>query len=150
VINFEVVLASGQLIQVNQTSNPDLWIALKGGSNNFGIVTRYDMRTISQGKMWGGQVIYPSSTASQQLAALFSFNVADGYDEYASVIASFGFAAGVGVVAVNSLEYTSPVVNPPALQPFTVIQPQLENTMRITNLTDITIEQNEDDLARFR
>ena len=43
-------------------------------------------------------------------------------------------------VAVDSLEYTKPVVNPPAFQPFTSIQPQISSSMRITNLSDLTDE----------
>ncbi|ESZ90177.1 hypothetical protein SBOR_9430 [Sclerotinia borealis F-4128] len=38
--NFEVVLADGQIINANANANSDLWTALKGGSNNFGVVTR--------------------------------------------------------------------------------------------------------------
>ncbi|PQE14459.1 oxidoreductase FAD-binding protein [Rutstroemia sp. NJR-2017a BBW] len=38
--NFEVVLANGEIINANANENSDLWTALKGGSNNFGIVTR--------------------------------------------------------------------------------------------------------------
>ncbi|KAJ8121465.1 hypothetical protein O1611_g10095 [Lasiodiplodia mahajangana] len=45
-MNFEVVLANGTIINANQTANADLWQALKGGSNNFGIVTRFDMEAI--------------------------------------------------------------------------------------------------------
>lgn len=46
VVNFEVVLASGKLASVNAKSYPDLFWALKGGSSNFAIVTRFDMKTI--------------------------------------------------------------------------------------------------------
>ncbi|OTB20751.1 hypothetical protein K445DRAFT_92388 [Daldinia sp. EC12] len=44
--NFEVVLANGTIINANSTANSDLWRALKGGSSNYGIVTRYDMETL--------------------------------------------------------------------------------------------------------
>ncbi|KAI2468961.1 FAD binding domain-containing protein [Annulohypoxylon bovei var. microspora] len=46
VVNFEVVLANGTIVNANNTANSDLWRALKGGSSNFGIVTRYDMEAI--------------------------------------------------------------------------------------------------------
>ena len=46
-----MVLANGQIANVNQQSNPDLYFALRGGGNNFGIVTRFDLETFSQGKM---------------------------------------------------------------------------------------------------
>jgi hypothetical protein len=140
VVNFEVVLADGQIVHVNQSSYPDLWVALKGGSNNFGIVTRYDLRTITQGELWGGVVLYPGSTVTDQLAAFVNFNVASGYDEYAAVIMSVGFSPATGTIVLNNLEYTSPVVNPPVFRPFTDIQPQIYSTVRITNMTDLAVE----------
>ncbi|KAJ8105775.1 hypothetical protein OPT61_g9977 [Boeremia exigua] len=54
VANFEVVLASGEVVNANATSHPDLWTALKGGSGNFGIVTRFDMYTFPALDLWGG------------------------------------------------------------------------------------------------
>ncbi|VUC26900.1 unnamed protein product [Clonostachys rosea] len=45
VVNFEIVLASGEIVNANASSNADLWKALKGGSSNFGIVTRFDLET---------------------------------------------------------------------------------------------------------
>jgi len=67
VVNFEVVLGSGEIVSANATSNRTLWTALKGGSNSLGIMTRVDMKTFQQGNFWGGQVVYPFSTLSQQL-----------------------------------------------------------------------------------
>ena len=43
VVNYEVVLSDGSVINANQNENSDLWRALKGGGANFGIVTRFDM-----------------------------------------------------------------------------------------------------------
>lgn len=43
VVNYEVVLASGKVISANASAHSDLWRALKGGSCNFGIVTRFDI-----------------------------------------------------------------------------------------------------------
>ncbi|KAI2636520.1 hypothetical protein GGS26DRAFT_581315 [Hypomontagnella submonticulosa] len=46
VVNFEVVLANGTIINANSTANEGLWRALRGGTGNFGIVTRFDMEAI--------------------------------------------------------------------------------------------------------
>ncbi|PVH71073.1 FAD binding domain-containing protein [Cadophora sp. DSE1049] len=56
--NFEVVLANGSLTNINQASSPDLFFALRGGGNNFGIVTHFDMDIYPQGQIWGGQSFY--------------------------------------------------------------------------------------------
>lgn len=52
--NFEVVLANGSVVDANRRSHSDLWLALRGGSANFGIVARFDMRTIPEPLTWGG------------------------------------------------------------------------------------------------
>ena len=40
VVNYEVVLASGSIVNANATSYTDLFWALKGGGNQFGEHTR--------------------------------------------------------------------------------------------------------------
>ena len=142
VLNYEVVLADGRIVNANAQENADLWLALKGGSSNFGIVTRFDMQTFPQGSIWGGTIHYDISTAPQQLEAFSDFISSSDYDEYAELIQNYAFIGNMGLqIAINSIEYTKPVENPPVFQPFTRIQPQLSNSMRITNLTDITDEQ---------
>ncbi|KAJ4349458.1 uncharacterized protein N0V89_008073 [Didymosphaeria variabile] len=58
VVNFEVLLASGEIVSANHQSNPDLFWALKGGSNNFGIVLRYDIKVYPEEDLWGGAVAW--------------------------------------------------------------------------------------------
>lgn len=58
VLNYEIVLASGEIVNANADENRDLWLALRGGNNNFGVVTRFDFRTFPQGSFWGGSVYY--------------------------------------------------------------------------------------------
>ena len=60
--NFEVVLAGGKIVNANARVNRDLWFALKGGSNNFGIVTRFDLRTLPQREIWCGTILSPIET----------------------------------------------------------------------------------------
>ncbi|GME49777.1 FAD binding domain containing protein [Neofusicoccum parvum] len=74
VANFEIVLASGEIVNANKEENADLWQALKGGSNNFGIVTRIDMMTFENGgDLWGGFIYYDNSTAEQHVKAFTHF-----------------------------------------------------------------------------
>lgn len=49
VLEFEVVLASGEVVRANTEANSDLWIALRGGLNNFGIVTSLKLALSSLG-----------------------------------------------------------------------------------------------------
>lgn len=49
VLDFEVVLADRTIVHATQTENADLWGALKGGGNNFGVVTSFRFRTFKGG-----------------------------------------------------------------------------------------------------
>jgi FAD/FMN-containing dehydrogenase len=66
VVNYELVLSTGDVVNANATENADLWRALRSEGNNFGIVTRFDIRIFEQGHFWGGAVFYfPSSFPDQ-------------------------------------------------------------------------------------
>ncbi|KAL4961862.1 FAD-binding oxidoreductase [Aspergillus stella-maris] len=45
VVNLEVVLPDSRIVNANSSENTDLFRALKGGGSNFGIVTRFDIKT---------------------------------------------------------------------------------------------------------
>lgn len=70
VINFQVVLASGNIVDANESENADLWRALRGGGYNFGIVTRLDMRSFKQDNVFGGTASYSLSEFPYQIEAL--------------------------------------------------------------------------------
>lgn len=42
------------MVNVNEQTQPDLYFALRGGMNNFGIVTHFTMRAFPQGVIFGG------------------------------------------------------------------------------------------------
>ena len=60
-MNYEVVLADGRVVEANATTHADLFRVLKGGGNNYGIVTRFDMATFEAKRVWDGQVIVAKS-----------------------------------------------------------------------------------------
>lgn len=139
VINFQVVLASGKLVNANAQTNPDLFKALKGGSNNFGVVTRFDMKLFTQGKFWGGFIGQDISTRQQQYDYFVTFASSKTYDPYAALIMSFAYSLSTGWYIASNFEYTKPQAYPATFKNFTDL-PQTFNTMRISNLTDFTVE----------
>ncbi|CEN60353.1 hypothetical protein ASPCAL02794 [Aspergillus calidoustus] len=146
VINMQVVLASGAIVNANATENSELFIALKGGQSNFGVVTQFDVRSFAQGSFCGGVVQYPSSANDEQLAAYEAVMGAETRDPHVAVEQSFLFQSGsdeheaAHEYSCNLVYYTKPVVDAPALRPFTQIQPQEHSTMRLGALEEITGE----------
>lgn len=133
------MLASGKIVDATSTTNKDLWLALKGGSNNFGIVTAFEMEAFEQGEFWGGFIGYDESTFDAQFEAFEQLNAGD-YDPYAALIASFVWTpATESWYSANNLEYTKPEAYPEAFENFTSL-PSIFSTMRISNLTDFTVE----------
>ncbi|KAL2843826.1 hypothetical protein BJX68DRAFT_277965 [Aspergillus pseudodeflectus] len=152
VANFQIVLASGETVIANDSNEyADLFIALKGGQNNFGVVTRFDLRTFRHGLYWGGNIAYPDSTEQAQLAAYITFK-GPSYDSIAEIEQSFMYASSPNGSAsrscLNTMFYADPVVDPSGLRPFSDIQPQLFSTMRIATATAFAEELNPGQLAR--
>jgi FAD/FMN-containing dehydrogenase len=59
IVGAEVVTADGSLLIVNESENPDLLWALRGGGGNFGVVTSFELRLHEVGpKVWAGLIIY--------------------------------------------------------------------------------------------
>jgi FAD/FMN-containing dehydrogenase len=140
VLSFQVVLANGSIINANATSHFALYRALKGGSNNFGIVTRYTFRTFEQGLFYVGNVIYPATTVLSQITAFSEFISNRSYDDNAAIMQSFGFSPSVGAVIVNQPVYAKPIFDPPIFKSFLSIQPQLSNTRNITDLASFSAQ----------
>lgn len=76
----EVVLANGTVVEVNAEENADLFVALKGGGGNFGIVTRYDLETFDTDLIWTLSKEYPASAGEPFVGALPRWT--DGLEEY--------------------------------------------------------------------
>ena len=70
----QVVTAAGEVIQASATEHPDLFWALRGGSGNFGVVTRFDFRVHPVGpKLLSGLIVFPFSEARSVLQQYRAF-----------------------------------------------------------------------------
>lgn len=60
VASYEVVTSTGDLVTASPSQNSDLYWALRGGGNNFGIVVNFELETIPVpgGEMWGSTRVY--------------------------------------------------------------------------------------------
>lgn len=146
------MFADGSIRNVNPKSYPDLYFALRGGGNNFGIVTRFDMATYAQGDMWGGSLayIFNEATATSMNQALSDLNINSASDPYGQVILAYAFAPSVGYIIAADLQYGKPVANPPILQEFTDVPGAVASTLKIRSLVDLTVEFNASNPGGYR
>jgi FAD/FMN-containing dehydrogenase len=80
----EIVTADGQILQVDDRTNPDLFWAIRGGGGNFGVATRFQFRLHEVDSVVGGMLILP---ATPDVVASF-IGEADSAPEELSTIAN--------------------------------------------------------------
>ncbi|KAM7203267.1 hypothetical protein V8F33_002258 [Rhypophila sp. PSN 637] len=111
ILSYQVVLADGRIVAANKSSHTNLFWALKGGSNNFGIVTRFTLAAYPLTQVWGGIKLYPSSAMPAVLEAYHAYHTAPNKDLNANL--------HINLVPTNdtigvTLIYLKPVTSPPA------------------------------------
>ena len=124
VLNYELVTAQGEILQVNEKSHPDLFWALKGGLTNFGIVVRYSLKLIPQRPIWGGTIAYLPSSINDCLDAQQAFiNPGGGLeDRNAAILTSYNYSPAANQTNATFVGiYNAPENNPRAFENFTTI-----------------------------
>lgn len=63
-VEIEVVLADGTIVRANESSNSDLFWALSGAGQNFGVATEFVTRAYPQGQVWCGLVLFDTQPST--------------------------------------------------------------------------------------
>ncbi|TFY66023.1 hypothetical protein EVG20_g5066 [Dentipellis fragilis] len=90
--SYELVFPNGTVATVT-SADEDLWFGLRGGFNNFGIVTKFTLKAFQQTQIWGGGITIPSSSIDAAIDALVAYQ-ANMSDPKASILAEFAYFAG--------------------------------------------------------
>ncbi|KAL3439534.1 hypothetical protein BDV09DRAFT_182111 [Aspergillus tetrazonus] len=121
VLAYEVVLASGKIVTATAQSYSDLWRTLKGGSNNFGVVTRFTVRCFPSTKIRRGFIYAPNSQSTKALMAFYEsvkranpkISGANVDSHAAAPITCFTYVQRLGIQTVTvHLAYTNPSEEP--------------------------------------
>ena len=89
----------------------------------------------------GGFLGQDISTRFAQFKAFETFASSKNYDPYAALINSYTYVGAFeGWFISSNLEYTKQQPYPPVFKPFTDLGPQIFNTLRISNLSDLALE----------
>ncbi|KAF2127003.1 FAD-binding domain-containing protein [Dothidotthia symphoricarpi CBS 119687] len=149
VASFEVVTASGIIVTASPTSFPDLYWALRGGGNNFGIVTRFDLETFSHGsEMFGGQRQFFEDSFPAAIDAFHNLGVNSADDPKATQFLAVTLYQGVKL-AVAELEHADPIVDAPIFAEYRAV-PAFADTTGIKTLANLTEQLNNNNPKGYR
>ncbi|CUS10362.1 unnamed protein product [Tuber aestivum] len=116
VMNFQVVLSTGDIVNANADENPDLFWGLKGGSGNFGIVTRFDLATFPELSSFRYEVLRYSAAQNEKL-----LEAQEEYQRVGELDAKSGIMQLINAdTSLIALVYTGgrPDEQPAAFKPF--------------------------------
>lgn len=70
-VKAEVVLADGSIVEASNNSNPDLFWAIRGAGQCFGVITKFTFKCHEQkNPIWAGQMVF---SAKEHLEAIVNF-----------------------------------------------------------------------------
>ncbi|KAH8173740.1 FAD binding domain-containing protein [Sarocladium implicatum] len=109
VLKYEVVTAAGYVLKVTPKSDPELYWALRGGGNNFGIVTAFTFEAIPLPKaaMWGGTKSYLENSFDEVADAFADLIASSPKDPHAGTWVAWLKNSGMKIAATE-LWYTKP------------------------------------------
>lgn len=114
---YQLALADGSLITVSADEHGDLFRALKGGGNNFGIVTRFTIQTFPNSNIWGGMSFKPVEVLSEAASALVDFTTHAAADEDSTMLLLAANIPNNGGMGIVTLAYNAAgVENPKAFE----------------------------------
>ncbi|OJT03692.1 hypothetical protein TRAPUB_5720 [Trametes pubescens] len=108
----EDVAAILQILAKNKTpfadTYPDLFFGLKGGFNNFGIVTKFNLTTHAQTEVWGGLITITEDQLDKVNAATVKFSQSVT-DPKAQILPTYNFLLGQpGISLILFYDFPTP------------------------------------------
>ncbi|KAJ5818193.1 hypothetical protein N7474_003784 [Penicillium riverlandense] len=115
VISYDVVLGNGTQVTAAKDSHPDLFWALKGGANNYGVVTKFTLKTYNVPKVTSTIQIFNESAFPQFFDAMCKSAVVDEEDPTAAgMIATISYNVTTKVASASLLGVQEGVSMPPS------------------------------------
>ncbi|RWA06752.1 hypothetical protein EKO27_g8356 [Xylaria grammica] len=140
VVEFEVVLADGSIVTATAHDREDLYKVLKGGSNNFGIVTNIRMNVFKCQNVWGGLNFFTEQTTPGAIEALVDFTKNCHNEEDSHLLFFFTYIALLKQL-ILSIAYVqvAGIERAPAYNKFLSLTP-FKDTTKLTTVAAVVSE----------
>lgn len=140
VINYELVLPNGTIVNANRTSHADLHKALKGGGSNFGIVTRFDVVTAPYTDIYAGGLSWSTEYNEDMIEAFVDFTeLSDAAaDDQLIVLWMYDNATSSEITTYSSLVNSQGHMNTTSFDAFLAI-PDPVGSMEVQTLYDYAV-----------
>jgi hypothetical protein len=130
-VSAQMVTVDGRQVEASQTSNPDLFWAIRGGGGNFGVVTSFEYRLHPVTEVLSGTLAY---SAGPDVLSMFARFVKTAPDEM-NVIAEALPAQGGQRVLIHARYVGSARLGNDLLQPLRVpLKPLVDNMRNMSYL----------------
>ncbi|EFR04966.1 6-hydroxy-D-nicotine oxidase [Nannizzia gypsea CBS 118893] len=149
--SFEVVTASGDIIHASPHRHADLYWALRGGGNNFGLVTEFEVFSypLKGGEMWGGNLVYPGPQNASMFRHLAEYTThGAAQDPKSALIVNVVYLQPVDqYICVTQVEYAEAMkdnsTHPMVFNGIFAEPNRLMDTVKSATLAQITTDFND-------
>ncbi|KAL6920884.1 hypothetical protein FSHL1_004860 [Fusarium sambucinum] len=142
VVSYQVVLASGDIVTADNKTNIDLFRVLKGGSNNFGIVTNFTMKAIKVDRVWGGMVVFPKQAIPGVIEALSDFTDNVANDIHSNLVTVFQYLPNLNDISTAAVYANMEGIEKAAAYKKWLALPEISSRVKDTTVVEIASDYN--------
>ncbi len=138
-VGAELVTATGEVIQVDSGSDPELLWALRGGGGNFGVVTRLRHSLIPLGGAYGGRMRFEGGSVRDALRLLFELQSESASDELTLQAILWRDAERGIVLSILGLWIGAAEMGPRMFAPLRALRGRYFDSIRPTSYLDMQL-----------
>ncbi|KAI0426295.1 FAD-binding domain-containing protein [Xylaria sp. FL1042] len=140
VFEYEIVLPNATIVTVNETQHPELYFALRGGGNNFGIVTSFTVGVFPQPPVYTGSRVFGDNQTSRFLEeAEKVFTLQDEEDTNLGLEYTYSYSPAQDRYSMSSTQrYALPVQHPSAFDALNQVPAETDLLGGINSLANNT------------
>lgn len=137
----QLVLPNATIVNVTESTDPDLYFALRGGGNNFGIVTNFQARVVPQTLVMGGGKTYHNNYTEILVEKSLELTTTLANNTYMCFSTRYYWDAGEEryIMSIEQFYY-QPILEPPVFASLNEV-PYEESTIRLSTASNLTSDE---------